>query len=61
MLLMQIMHSYLMLLLRSLLARGLYVDLKLLIEDSNLQVYIYVLFACTKKNLRSPQNTLQSM
>ena len=30
--------------------------LKLLIEDSNLQVYM-----CAKKSLRSPQNTLQSM
>ena len=62
MLLTQIMHDYLTLLLRSSLARALYVvlfDLKPLIGDVNLKVYMYC--ACTKKSLRSPQNTLQSM
>ena len=44
MLLTQIMHNYLTWLLRSPLARAPYVvlfDLKPLIEDSNLQVYMY--------------------
>ena len=45
-------------------SRALYVvlfDLKPLIEDGNLHAGIYVLCASTKKSLRSPQNTLQSM
>ena len=59
----QIMHSYLTWLLHSPLARTPYIVLfilKPLIEDGNLQAYI-----CTvcmhEKNLKSPQNTLQSM
>ena len=34
-------------------------DLKPLIEDGNLQVYMHC--ACTERACRSPQNTLQSM
>ena len=62
-LLTQIMHNYRTWLLRSPLATAPYVvlfDLKPLIKDGNLQVYMYCVHT-QKKSLRSPQNTLQSM
>ena len=56
-------HNYLSWLLRYPLPRAPYVvlfDLKPLIEDGNLQVYICIV-CMHEKSLRSPQNTLQSM
>ena len=58
MLLMQIMHNYLAWLLRRLLARTPYVvlsDLKPLIEDGNLQVYMYCVHA--RKRASGPPRT----
>ena len=46
------------------LARALYVvlfDPKPLNEDSNCMAGMYALYACAKRRLTSPQNTLQSM
>jgi len=46
------------------LANGPYVvlfDLKSLNKDGNWQACMFVLYACAKRSLRSPQNTLQSM
>ena len=63
MLLIQIMHNYLMWLLRSLLARAPYVvvfDLKSLIKDGNLHVYMYCVHAW-KRASGAPDPLTQSI